>query len=118
MAKQEEIKLRVTAEEKSLIREAAKLQGVSMSKFILDCVVPTAEKKVFDVKHKEIVEDKVVHTEQQLQELKKNWSKGKFNIKVCLKRFLKENDDISVIIFCFFEAKFPVQNWKKSDRTN
>lgn len=30
MAKQEEIKLRVTAEEKSLIREAAKLQGVSM----------------------------------------------------------------------------------------
>lgn len=86
MAKQEEIKLRVTAEEKSLIREAAKLQGVSMSKFILDCVVPTAEKKVFDVKHKEIVEDKVVHTEQQLQELKKNLEQRKVQHKSLFKK--------------------------------
>lgn len=38
------------------------------------------------MKHKEIVEDKVVHTEQQLQELKKNLEQRKVQHKSLFKK--------------------------------
>ena len=81
MAKQEEIKIRVTSKEKSLIKEAAKLQGCTMSKFILDNVVPTAEKQIFNSEHKEMIEEKIIYTEQQLQEVKKKLEERKVKSK-------------------------------------
>lgn len=85
MAKQEEIKIRVTAEEKSLIKEAAKLQGVTMSKFILDNIVPTAKKQIFNIEHKDIIEKKFSDTEQQLQKIKKNLEERKVKPKSLFK---------------------------------
>lgn len=85
MAKQEEIKIRVTAEEKSLIKEAAKLQGVSMSQFILDNVVPTAKKQIFNIEHKDIIEKKFLVTEKQLQKVKKNLEQRKVQPKSLFK---------------------------------
>lgn len=56
-----------------------------MSKFILDNIVPTAEKQIFNIEHKDIIEEKVVHTEQQLQEVKKKLEERKVKSKSLFK---------------------------------
>lgn len=79
--KLEELKIRLTKEEKQLIRDAAASRGITMTQFILDMAVPTAKRQLAIVKNKDIIEDKIVRTEQQLQKVKKNLEQRKVQPK-------------------------------------
>lgn len=69
--KLEELKIRLTKEDKQLIKDASASRGVTMTQFILDMAVPTAKRQLDFVKNKDIIEEKAIHTENQLQEVKK-----------------------------------------------
>lgn len=83
--KLEELKIRLTKEDKLLIKNAAASRGVTMTQFILDMAVPTAKRQLDFIKNKEIIEEKVVHTEQQLQKVKKNLAERKVKSKSLFK---------------------------------
>lgn len=83
--KLEELKIRLTKEDKELIKNAAAVKGITMTQFILDMAVPTAKRELEYINHKDIIEDKVVHTEQQLQKVKKNLEQRKVQSKSLFK---------------------------------
>lgn len=66
----EELKIRLTKEEKAYIKEVSKAKGITMSKFILDSVVPTAKRQLELIEHKEIIEGRIVGTEAKIENLK------------------------------------------------
>ena len=68
--KLEEIKIRVTVEEKRLIKEAAASKNITMTKFILDNTVQTAKRQLNRVQHKEIICTRVDKTEDKIEGLK------------------------------------------------
>lgn len=77
--KQEEIKIRLTKEQKDLIKRVAKQQGTTMSDFVLRYIEPIALSKEFDFMHKEIVETRIASTECKIQNLKGNMENRKRN---------------------------------------
>lgn len=70
LEKVEELKIRLTTEEKNYIKEISKAKGITMSKFILDLAVPTAKKQLEALESKEIIESKIVATDKKLENLK------------------------------------------------
>ena len=68
--KLEEIKIRLTPEEKKLIKNAAKSKSITMSKLILDSVIPVAKKNLEIIEHKTIIEDRIEKTEGNIKFLK------------------------------------------------
>lgn len=70
--KLEEIKIRLTIEEKALIKAAAKSKGITMSKLILDSVIPTSKRNLDVIKHKEIIENRIIAMEREIENLKGN----------------------------------------------
>lgn len=76
LEKVEELKIRLTKEEKAYIKEISKAQGVTMSKFVLDSVIPTAKRQLELIDHKEIIDARIEATEVKIQNLK-----GKMNSK-------------------------------------
>lgn len=79
--KLEELKIRLTKEDKQLIKDAAAAKGITMTQFILDIAVPTAKRQLEFVQNKEIIEEKAVHTDKKLQEIKKKLEERKVQPK-------------------------------------
>lgn len=79
--KGEEIKIRVTLEQKELIKRVAKEQGLTMSAFVLKYIEPIALGKELDLKHKEIISNRIEDTEGKIQILKGKMETKKGNIK-------------------------------------
>ena len=77
--KVEEIKIRLTKEQKDLIKRVAKQQGITMSAFILKYMEPIAMSKELDIKHKEVIEARIEETEGNLQWIKDNMEIRKGN---------------------------------------
>lgn len=75
--KLEEIKIRLTPEQKKLIKDAAASKNITMTQLILDSVVPTAKKEIELIEHKEIISNRAVTTESKIQDLKQELQKRK-----------------------------------------
>lgn len=76
-----EIKIRISTEDKDLIKKAAALQAKTMSKFILELVVPTAKSQLELIEYKRNIEDRIVSTEVKIQNLKMKMESKKMNNK-------------------------------------
>lgn len=83
--KLEELKIRLTKEDKQLIKDAATSKGVTMTKFILDMAVPTAKRQLDVVKNKDIIEERIINTDKKLQEIKNNLEERKVKPKSLFK---------------------------------
>lgn len=70
LEKIEELKIRLSTEEKAYLKSVAKAQGISMSKFVLDLVIPTAKRQLEALESKEIIEDRIEGTEAKIENLK------------------------------------------------
>lgn len=68
--KLEEIKIRLTPEEKKIIKDAAASKGITMSKLILDSVIPTAKRELDFIEHKTIILERIEKTEGNIKFLK------------------------------------------------
>lgn len=79
--KGEEIKIRVSLEQKELIKRVAKQQGLTMSAFVLKYIEPIALAKELDLKCKGIIEARIEDTEGELQNLKGKMNDRKGNTK-------------------------------------
>lgn len=79
--KLEELKIRLTVEEKALIKEAAASKGITMTQYILDMAVPTAKRDIEMFGHKEIIENRIVTTDIKIEKLKGNMEKRRSHIK-------------------------------------
>lgn len=86
--KKTEIKIRLTLEQKDLIKRVAKAEKTTMSEFILSHIEPIALQKEEKIKNKETIEERIEATEGKIQELKgklekkqgnKNWFKKIIN---------------------------------------
>ena len=68
--KREEIKIRLTKEQKELIKRVADKQGISMSEFILSKIEPLAKSIECNLDNKEMIEDRINNTEDKIQLIK------------------------------------------------
>lgn len=87
--KQEEIKIRLTKEQKELIKSVAKMENTTMSEFILRYMEPIALSKKFDIEHKEIIEERIQTTDTKLQELRVTMEQRKGNKKKLIDKILR-----------------------------
>lgn len=88
--KQEEIKIRLTKEQKDLIKRVAKQQGTTMSDFILRYMEPIALSKEFDFNHKDIIQERAENTEGKIQILKRTMDERKGNKKSFIKKIFSK----------------------------
>ena len=79
--KLEEIKIRLTPEEKRLIKNSAKARNITMTKLILDSVIPVANKNLEIIEHKEIIEERAAAMESKIKNLKGNMKSRRANKK-------------------------------------
>lgn len=75
--KREEIKIRLTKEQKELIKRVADKKGVIMTEFILTNIEQLAKRIECTLDNKEMIEERINNTEQKLQEIKVNMEKRK-----------------------------------------
>lgn len=75
--KREEIKIRLTKEQKELIKRVAYKQGISMSEFILNKIEPVAKQIECNLDNKEMIETRINSTEQKLHKIKFKMEKRK-----------------------------------------
>mgnify|MGYP002762646430 CR=1 FL=1 len=75
--KREEIKIRLTKEQKELIKRVADKQGISMSEFILNKIEPVAKQIECNLDNKEMIETRINSTEQKLHKIKFKMEKRK-----------------------------------------
>lgn len=75
--KREEIKIRLTKEQKELIKRVADKQGITMSEFILNKIEPLAKIIECNLDNKKVIEERINNTEQKLQEIKLKMEKRK-----------------------------------------
>lgn len=68
--KLEEIKIRLTVEEKKLIKDVAASKGITMTQFILDNVLPSAKRHLNLIDNKDIIETRIEKTEDNIKVLK------------------------------------------------
>lgn len=66
----EEIKIRLTMQEKQIIKDTAKSKGITMSKLILDNTIPTSKQYLECIDNQEIIKNRAVATEIKIQKLK------------------------------------------------
>lgn len=79
--KLEEIKIRLTLEQKKLIKDAAAAKNITMTQLILDSVVPTAKRAIESIDYKEFIEERAVTTEKKIQKLKNALKEKQLAIK-------------------------------------
>ena len=83
--KLEELKIRLTKEDKQLIKNAAAVKGITMTQFILDMAIPTAKRQLEFVQHKDIVLNRIEKTEGNINKLKGNMQQRKNKNKKTIK---------------------------------
>lgn len=83
----EEIKIRLTPAEKKLIKDAAATKNITMTKFILDKVIPTAKHDIEVISNKDIIEDRAAAMESKIKNLKGTLECRRANKKNTLKSF-------------------------------
>ena len=81
LEKVEELKIRLTKEEKAYIKQVAQAKGISMSKFVLDSIIPVAKRQLDLIEHKEIIEARIEGTEAKIENLKGKMQSKKGNTK-------------------------------------
>lgn len=64
------LKIKVTQQQKELIRKAAHEAGLSINDFILSSTEEAAKKKIDSIVNKEIIEARIENTEKNLEDLK------------------------------------------------
>lgn len=74
--KDAEIKVRLTKDQKELIKKIAKAQGMSMSEFIVVTTENMARKKEGNIKFQKMIEDRAMRTDKKLAEITKRIRKG------------------------------------------
>jgi antitoxin component of RelBE/YafQ-DinJ toxin-antitoxin module len=67
--KDAEIKVRLTKDQKELIKKVAKAQGMSMSEFIVVTTENMARKKEGNIKSQKMIEDRAMGIEKKLLEI-------------------------------------------------
>ncbi|WP_061308227.1 MULTISPECIES: DUF1778 domain-containing protein [Clostridium] len=67
--KDAEIKVRLTKEQKELIKRVAKEEGMSMSEFIVVTTEKMARKKEGNFKSQKMIEDRAIRTDKKLLEI-------------------------------------------------
>lgn len=72
LTKTEAIKIRVSKEQKDLIKRVAQLEDTTMSDFVLTHIEHLAANKELDIKNKEIIEKRIQRTEENIQKIKEN----------------------------------------------
>lgn len=70
MRKNDEIKFRIASKDKERIKEAAAIKGMTMSEFILNVTERSVKKIEDEIKSKEIIENRIISTEEKLNNLK------------------------------------------------
>lgn len=68
--KLEELKIRLTPEEKKLIKDAATSKGITMSKLVLDSVIPTSKRELEFIENKAVILERIEKTEGNIKILK------------------------------------------------
>lgn len=68
--KREEIKLRLTKEQKELIKRVADKKGVTMTEFILTNIEQLAKRIECTLDNKEMIEERINNTEHKLHKIK------------------------------------------------
>lgn len=79
--KLEELKIRLTVEDKALIKEAAASKDITMTQYILDMAIPTARRDIEVLKHKNIIDDRAVAMDGKIEKLKGNMEKRRSHSK-------------------------------------
>jgi len=87
--KDAEIKVRVTKEQKELIKRVAQASGMNMSEFIVATVEKLAKQKDESIKFKDVIEDRAVRTDKKLAEIKIKLSEVSERKKHEKKKFFK-----------------------------
>lgn len=84
IVKNEEIKIRLTKEQKDLIKRVAKLEKKTMSEFILSHVEHIALSKESSINNRVAIESRIENLENEIENLKKNMEskKEKYNKKL------------------------------------
>ncbi|MBI6048946.1 DUF1778 domain-containing protein [Clostridium perfringens] len=72
ITKTDAIKIRVSKEQKDLIKRVAQLEDTTMSDFVLTHIEHLAANKELDIKNKEIIEERIQKTEENIQKIKEN----------------------------------------------
>ena len=67
--KDAEIKVRLTKDQKELIKKIAKAQGMSMSEFIVVTTEQRAKGNEENIKFQKMIEDRAMRTEKKLSEI-------------------------------------------------
>ena len=67
--KDAEIKIRLTKDQKELLKKTAKAQGMSMSEFIVVTMEQKAKRKEENIKSQKMIEDRAMGTEKKLLEI-------------------------------------------------
>ena len=70
--KDKEIKIRLSAQEKEIIKNAASVKGISMSELILELSLIEAQRITLNLEHKDIIENRIRETDNKLIEIKGN----------------------------------------------
>lgn len=70
MASKEELKIRLTKEQKDLIKLVSKQQGLTMSDFILKYIEPIARKKEEEYNTQKVIQERIENTEWNINTLR------------------------------------------------
>lgn len=79
--KVEEIKMRVTKQEKQLIKAAAMAKGITMTEFILDMVVPTAKRHLESAENQNNINNRINRFEENINFLRGNMNDRRSHAK-------------------------------------
>lgn len=88
--KKEEIKIRLTLQEKELIKRVSKQENMTMSELILSCVIPLASKKEETFNNRDVIEGRIENMEGKIQSLRGNMEQKRGNNSF-FHMFLKKN---------------------------
>ena len=79
MASKEELKIRLTREQKQLIKRVSKLEGLTMSDFILHHIEPIAMSKEYKLTVDENINKRIATTENKIIELREKLNERRNN---------------------------------------
>lgn len=79
--KDAEVKVRLTKEEKELLKRVAKIKKMSMSEFVVNTSLKTANRIEENIKSKNMIEDRALKNEEKIMKLTEKIRGNKENKK-------------------------------------